>query len=117
MGKKNYCNTEFLTMDRTRATRQNIDAFSLNDAKKLWRRWNIEIELAKLRRPLETIWEQKEPSPRKQRSAALPMGAVGQRTIKLIALEDSVSKCPVKKALIATKTPFEEAQYDRFKTF
>merc|ERR1711941_6387 len=62
----------------------------------------------------------KEPKkPVKRKSATLPprlaMGDVGQRTIKLIALEDSVSECPVKKALIATKTPFKEVHYDKFK--
>jgi len=41
----------------------------------------------------------------------LPAG----RRIKLMVVDQNVSLCPVKKALIASKTPFEEVQYDKFK--
>merc|ERR1711972_30158 len=59
---------------------------------------------------------QKKPVSRKRKSATLPMGHSGDRTIKLIVSEHNVSECIVKKALIATKSPFEEVQYDKFKT-
>jgi len=59
---------------------------------------------------------QKKPVSRKRKSATLPMGHSGDRTIKLMVLEHNVAGCIVKKALIASNTPFEEVQYDKFKT-
>merc|ERR1712150_9220 len=53
------------------------------------------------------VKEPKEPVKRKI-SNLEPRLSIGNRTIKLIALDDYVSVCPVKKALIATKTAFKE---------
>merc|ERR1712062_612962 len=44
---------------------------------------------------------------------AQSVGATGGRTIKLRADDDFVSHDPVEKALIASKTPFKEVNYDK----
>merc|ERR1711879_299144 len=58
---------------------------------------------------------EKKPKSRKRKSSALPMIQPSQRKIRLRFDEQNVSPCPVKKALVATKTQIEEVKYDRFK--
>jgi len=51
--------------------------------------------------------------PKNPPPAAQSVGATGGRTIKLRSDDDFVSHDPVEKALIASKTPFKEVNYDK----
>merc|ERR1719499_1654599 len=121
-----HCRTKCLNPTITTQMRQTLTTLRCRTMclKTLTRSTNLTIKLQSIKLTRNTAAKkrggkgkaQKKPVSRKRKSATLPMGHSGDRTIKLIVSEHNVSECIVKKALIATNTPFEEVQYDKFKT-